>query len=461
MSGNRKKNGNKYLPWLIIGFFLALLLRVILLPYGNHNDLITNTGWSEWIYLHGPKGFYENKVWVYDWPTQLPLVNLIYDFNYVIFGKSLAAIGLVKNFFVSTGILPSLGQRWFDFEKLFGWTYYGKTPYMTGHVLSMKIIPIIADLAIGFVIYLLGSKIVNRKKAVITAFVYLFVPYTFYLSALWGQYDQLSALAVLLSFCFIWRYGEKKRFYYIPISVICYFVAVEVKPTAAFTLPFYIYYIFRQKPEIWDLVLSALAGMGLFLITTLPFSIGNPVSYMFNTIYPKVMFSGRNVLSTQAFNFWEFASPPKVSSLEFNFIGIKGIVWGYIFLVALNILAILKIKKENNLRNALLGLFITTGGSYIFATGMLDRYYFTGLLIFLILTLFYKKTIWLWLGAAFLFSVNLFASWGYPVNLQLHDAFWGNYFIIRILSLSQTIIFVTMVIVGLRNSDEDNQKRNS
>lgn len=459
----RRNNTKKYIFWIILGFVLALAIRVILLPYGNHNDLITNTGWSEWIYLHGPKGFYENSVWVYDWPTQLPLINLIYDFDYVIFGKSLALIASIRGLLTANNIFPALTQGWINFEKWFGWTYYSTTPYMTGHVLSLKILPVISDIVIAAVIYLIGSKFVNKKRAIFTAFLYLFIPYTIYVSSLWGQYDQLSALMLIMSFYFIYLSADKNakfKYLFIPLSVVFYFVAVEVKPTMAFSAPFYLYYVLKQKPKLWNLVLSVLVGLGLFFITTLPFATGNVFSYTINTIYPKVMFAGRNILSTQAFNFWELISPMKQSSTSYSMLGVRGIYWGYAFLVVLNSLAIYAVSKANNLKTMFLGLFITVGGGYIFATGMLDRYYFAGLLIFLILTMFYKKAhkwlLVLWFLAATIFSINLFTSWGYPVNLQIHDVFWSNYPVVRILSFTQTAIFALMIIIGFRNLDEKN-----
>jgi len=459
MLKSKKTKNKKYPFWVILGFVVALTLRVIFLPYGNHNDLITNTGWSEWIYLHGPKGFYENNVWVYDSPTQLPLINLIYYFNYIIFGKSLAIIAAIRGVLTTNNILlPWLTKHLVNFETWFGWTYYGQTPYMTGHVLSMKIIPILADMVIAAVIYLIGLKFVGYKKALITALIYLFIPYTFYISALWGQYDQLSALGLLLSFYFVYLFGMKKqklRNFCLPLSIIFYFLAVEVKPTVAFTLPFYIFCILKQKPSFLELVVPVALGVGLFFVTTFPFASEGVLKYTFNTIYPKVMFSGRNVLSTQAFNFWELVSPLKVSSLEFTILGVKGIVWGYIFLVGLNILAIFIVLKKNDLKHMLLGLFVVTGGSYIFATGMLDRYYFAGLLIFLVLTMFYEKIIWLWLAAAVIFSINLFTSWGYPVNLQIHDSFWSNYPLVRVISFVQVIIFLLTIIMALRQSKKD------
>jgi hypothetical protein len=433
----------------------AFILRLALLPYGNHPDLITNTGWSEWIYLHGARGFYENRVWVYDWPTQLPLINLIYGFNYIIYGKILWIVGVIRSVLAMNNFLPGIFKYWFNFETWFGWTYYLNTPFTVGEVISMKLIPVLSDMLIGVALFLLGSKYANPRKAVLVSVIYLFIPYTIYLSSLWGQYDQLSALTLLLSFYFLYLVKGKvtgiTRWVIIFLSAAFYFISVEVKPTAVFTAPFYIYLIIRGKLVFKDVMFSAVTAVLLFWITTLPFSGGNPFSYTLKTIIPEVFNQTRNVLSTQSFNFWELVSPMKQNSLSFSVVGIRSLYLGYLILLVLNAIAICLVYRKNDLKNILAGLFVITGGSYMFVTGMLDRYYFAGLLFFLVLAIFYKKILPLWFAAAILFSLNLFFSWGYPVNLQLHDVVWSDFTLVRVLSLMQVVIFLLAVRILIKD----------
>src|SRR4051794_23632159 len=80
--------------WLVFGG--AFLLRILLLNYVYHVDILSNAGWGEWIYKNGPNGFYDNKIWFYSWPTQPPLVNFIYGwcFNlYDFINTNLVGIG--------------------------------------------------------------------------------------------------------------------------------------------------------------------------------------------------------------------------------------------------------------------------------------------------------------------------------------------------------------------------------
>lgn len=446
-----KLNGHRS---FIVVLIISLLFRLFLLPYGNHNDLITNTGWSDSIYNYGARGFYENRPWVYDSPTQFPIVNLIYGFNFILFKKILSLITFLRVLSVSFNLFPSFKFYIVNLENWFGWTYYvtysnSTAPFMNGHIFSMKLIPIFSDIAIAVLIYLIALKFVNKRIGLITSLVYLFVPYTAYLSSLWGQYDQFSALFLLLSFYLVHLAGNSKetrsKVLYFLLSAVFYLISLEVKPTIAFTVPFYIFYFLRQGPSITHMFLSLLSVFSVYYLTTALFvTEGNVFSYTLDVILPKVMFQGRYVLSTQAFNFWELVSPIRQNSFAYLILGLPSVYWGYIFIIVLNMLAIFRVLRDDGIKSMLSGLFIVAGGSYIFATGMLDRYYFAGLLSFLILTMFYKKTLFLWVLAASIFSLNLFFSWGYPINLQIHDIFWINYPIVRLLSFLQFFLFLSM-----------------
>ncbi len=55
----------------------GLLLRLFLSPISFHPDVYSLASWGKWIYENGPKGFYENRIWIYEWPTQFPVFNLL------------------------------------------------------------------------------------------------------------------------------------------------------------------------------------------------------------------------------------------------------------------------------------------------------------------------------------------------------------------------------------------------
>ena len=396
-------------------------------PYGNHWDLYANTDWGKWIHLNGPHNFFTYSPWAYTKPTQLPLIDLIYAYNNIISEKIV----------------------------LFGNNSIGES-FKIGQFISMKIIPIFADIGIGIVIFIFGSRYVGIKTGLLTSLIYLYSPFTFYLSSLWGQYDQLSTLFLLLAFLVVyWRVRSKHNlnYLYLVISSLFYFISIEVKPLALFVAPLFLYYIYKQNTKLVGLILAVVLIFGLFIVTSIPFVTGNVFPYLAKVIIPSVIYDGSNFVSIHAFNFWGLVSPSVGDSIIFPGFG-KQIIFGrYLIIVALNIISIFIVSKKDSLKNILLGIFIVVGGSFIFTLGMVERYYFSGIVLFLFLTMFNKKTLSLWIMAAILFFLNLLLAWGYPFDLLIPTLFWNMYPLVSLLSGLQIIVFLSSVILCLRDNE--------
>jgi len=64
-------------------------------------------------------------------------------------------------------------------------------------VLMLKIPAIAADVGLATLLYLAGRRWYGQRAGLLAAAVYLFVPVTWYDSALWGQVDAVGALVML------------------------------------------------------------------------------------------------------------------------------------------------------------------------------------------------------------------------------------------------------------------------
>lgn len=416
---------------IVLIFLLALVLRLGISHLGFHFDLISAAGWGEWIFKHGTKGFYENRVWIYAWPSQPPLINLIYSFNYNIFDWIVWRISYVAAVISTHNIMPGFFAWWFNFVRFFGSTLYGETIFWWGFLISMKLPAILADLGLGIIIYFISMK--NTTKPLLQAMAYLFLPFSWYLSALWGQYDQLALLLVLVSFLFL-----NKRYFF--LSVLFLFFSGQAKPTTAYFLPLYIFYFFYQKPNIKNIILAAFGVIAAFWVMTDPFGGKDPFSYTTQVILPKVFFAERfEGLVNRSFNFWQMLEPFGGRSW-FLYLGLPAYLWGYLSIGVFYVWSILVILGKNDLKNLIIGLYLIAGGSYLFGMGMLDRYFFPAVVFLIILTSFCPKLWKLCLFTILLFSFNLFYSWGYPFLLR--DQAWQNSLVIRIGSFAQVATFL-------------------
>lgn len=436
------KNIN-YFKLLVIAIIIAFLGRLIITPFGNHWDVAVNTGWAKWMHFEGFRGFYENTVWYYVGPSQLPLINLIYAGNYEIF------LGLSKIINIFFGQNVAL---WFN-------SIYQNTPYRIGEIIAMKIIPIFSDIAISLLIFYIGKKKSSLKIGFLGAVLYLFFPFSFYISSLWGQYDQLSILLLILSFAVF--YFDKKGLFKVKnmqfiLSAVLFFSAFEIKPTVFFTLPLYLYFLYKKRQSWSSLAVAAVTGFLLTLVTTFPFTDTSPIKYLFNNIYPVVVNSDRFFTSTHAFNFWSLISPVEVSSWYNKILGFRYVQFGELVILILNIVSILIINKHRNIKGLFLSLYITTAGGAIFAAGMVERYFFAGVVVLLLLSVLIKSIFPLWFLSAALFSFDLYLSWGFPNNPNLPDYFWLNHGIVQILSLIQIILYFSAIYFSLRSLNKYN-----
>src|SRR5687767_10639486 len=97
-------------------FGLGLVLRLLFSLYGNHPDILSLAGWGQWLFQHGTKGFYENNIWVYAWPTQAPLFNLIMLGAHLGYEYTLNTMRFL-NFNVVPHLAPGHMLWWFEWIK--------------------------------------------------------------------------------------------------------------------------------------------------------------------------------------------------------------------------------------------------------------------------------------------------------------------------------------------------------
>lgn len=421
-------------PLLII-LVLALTFRFATSQFGFHDDIYSNTAWGEWINKNGPKGFYEARGWIYSSPTQPPLISLLYGFNLWLYGWLMyffASIGVI----IATYHLAPTKMLWFfDFAQWFGNSMYGETPFKFGALISMKLVAILADLALGVVIYLLARG--RSSKPWIWSVAYLFFPFSWYVSALWGQYDQLSTLFLLLSFLLLY-----KRVF--TLSVLLMFCAVQVKPTVLFLAPFYVFYFYHQKPQLKNYITSLIGISGLFILFTGPFVKDKSIlPYTFQNILPLIFNNDRYGLVNHAFNFWQMLAPSGGWSTTFYLLGIPALIWGIVIWFMTTLIAALITTHDKSLKSLMLSLFLISTGAYLFMTGMVDRYLYSGAVFLIVLTAYdqrLRRYCWLML---ILFSVNLFYSWGFPF-LDKYTA-WENPLLIRFFSFLQLAVFIAIL----------------
>jgi len=430
-------------------FIAALVLRLVLAPTGFHIDILSNAAWGNWIYLHGPLGFYENNVWIYSWPTQPPFVSLLYGFDNWLYIFLLQAARNIGNIIVEYHLAPGHLRFWFSFTKWFDTAKVSdEAVFSIGYLVSIKIFPILADLGIAGLIYSSAKFSKKIKHPILWASIYLFSPFSWYLSSLWGQYDQLSFLPMFLAFIL----GSRKKFP--EITPFLFALSVAIKPTSLILAPFFIYIYFKGSPKKISVAISIALISIFFWASTQTFTHQNVFNFAKNTLVTKIFFKSASRLSANAFNFWRILQTSGSETAEAKFLFIPAYVWSAIAFIGLNIAAFKKVRKINA-ENIFVSAFIISAGSWMFMTNMLDRYFFAGIVTSLVVCIFKPKNFKYWLPMSLIFALNLYNQWFFPPFLDQLRLFltWNGTLFTKLLALFNVILLL-LQFRGLKEEEK-------
>ncbi len=430
----------KYLKLFRIVILISLIMRFYLAGQAFHVDILSNSGWGEWIYHNGLIGFYRNSLpWLYSTPTQLPMINIVYGFNSFLYRELNTFFVSITSFIAYHRIIPSKLLWLFNFVYWFGRVGYKNTSYNTGLLLTYKMIPIVTDILVASVVYKLISRL-SPKSAFVMASVYLLFPFSWYISSLWGQYDQVSFLILLFSFLAVFRK-------YFILSPLLLMISIEMKPTSLIFIPLFVFLYLRQKPNIWNLSVGIIVSLYIFIISVQLMTSQNVFHFIQYELIRKVFLKSEMRIGGSALNFWEMVIGQRVLDQNTVLFILPTKFWGYIGYLLINILAFF-VVRESSMKNYFKSLFIVGFGSILFLTNMLERYYFAGVVCGLIVSGIYKRVFIFGLILAIIFSFNLYLSWKYPSNLFILSYFIQNNLldtVVRISSALNILVFIVFV----------------
>lgn len=250
---------NNFLIILIL--LLSLGIRLAVTPYGTFGDINAYREWTQRLMTYGMGDFY--------------FTQCIYPPGYIYVLFVVGKIGLTSDFIFK---LPS----------------------------------IFSDIITIYLIYFLVMKLLGRRKALITAFIYGISPCIFANTAMWGQADGTANLPTFLSFCFFAGYlaQEKKirKKIFLIASGLSIGLSFATKPNGIFLLPFFLMaIIFWKKVEIRRVFLESimflLPAILLFFVVFVPFT-GKKDYFKFVSSVTIESVECHPMTSYAAFNFW-------------------------------------------------------------------------------------------------------------------------------------------------------------
>ncbi len=225
---------------LALGFALRLIIAYLLPGSGFAVDLSAFRFWADELARHGPWGFYDRD-FLHDYMPGYMLV--------------LWVVGIVGGFAGSTGDL-------------------------------IKIPPILADLAIGWLVYSMVLELGGRKSfAIGGALLAVLNPISWFDSVVWGQVDSFGVVFMLLALRSLWRDQPERSAIYTVIAAI-------IKPQLGILVPLVAVVTIRRAfwpkggegdPERTGhpmrILTTGLAGIATAVVISLPFGL-TPVGFI-------------------------------------------------------------------------------------------------------------------------------------------------------------------------------------
>jgi Gpi18-like mannosyltransferase len=354
---------------------VSFIIRLILFPIqGYQNDMGTYISWFNTAADNGPRLFYSVVSWC-DYPP----------FNiYLFWGFGSLAEAL----------------------NLFG------TP-MAAYI--VKLVPNIFDMLIGGLIFLFARKQSNFKLSLLATALYVFNPAIIFNAAVWGQFDAIYTLFLLLSLILALKNKPE-------LSAVSCAIAILTKPQAIALLPLIAFVIFK-KSGVKRFLFSVAAFATTILLVILPMQWSNPVTFLSDIYFGA--YSGYTYISLNAFNFW--------SLFGFWINDANFFVAGWALFAGFTVFSLYTLNRrwskiDNNQMLVFFVAFMLFFAFFMLPTRIHERYLFPAISILALMFVFTKKTRLFYgvLTATFLTNIayvlywlNLYASLGYTYSKDL------------------------------------------
>jgi Gpi18-like mannosyltransferase len=410
----------KALIFLII--LLGLIVRLFLVQRVMVGDLLAYLEWGEKIWTWGTKTyFFGQHPWYYSPPNYPPLSAFLF------------------------GGLDWLWQHKYITAQLHNLIRFPPAAfiiyfYKYGQVLLYKLLPILADLGLGIIIYKLVLKFTKSAGRALAALAFFVLnPVTIFISGAWGQTDSLVAFFGLLAFVVL----SQKKFI---LSLFLFFVSMYLKPSWGILIPFYLWCLYLKKPSLKSILLGAILVLVSIFVLSVPFAEKGVIIFTKQMWIDKYIIPVKSVgkASVSAFNFHTIFLKVDRDFFNAKYLGlISANGLGLLAFIAINYFAFSFLKKAKNfLWGEMVGLFVVGVGSFLFMANMLERYFFPGLAPLIIIMFSNLRTFAYGVLMNLIFLANIIWSFYRRGSDEIDHPFTNNNFLlIRVLSISIVGLF--------------------
>jgi len=408
---------------------LAILMRVVFAFSVWHPDLNNHIDWGIRFFEYGPAKYFapETNVWSFTWPNQPPGTIYMFAGARILFEWLFSFFWFLN---VKISVFPS-GII----------TFFEKALYPA----ILQLPAILADFGIAWVIYKVVKKMKNEKLAIFGALIYLFNPVVWYNSSVWGQYDSVINFFALLSFYLLM---EKK----LKWAILFFALSIYTKASLLIFAPIFLL-VALKRFSFKKVISSSFLTIVAIGLATLPFSSGEPFSWLYNLYNKKIFVQQLHVITANAFNLWTGIAGihERPDSLMLGPLAYK--TWGTLLFAVSYIPALFVVWKKKSGKAIFWALSIVAFSSFMLMTNMHERYLYPLFPVLTILMVQDKSLRKIYWGIVIISLLNLYNFWWTPrIDLIVNFLSFGDRLMPRILGFVNFGFFVYLYRYFLRQN---------
>ncbi|HEY7035914.1 MAG TPA: hypothetical protein VH482_31555 [Thermomicrobiales bacterium] len=331
-----------------------------------------------------------------------------------------------------------------------------------GFLFLIKLVPALADVGIGVMLFLTARLLAGPLAGLAAAACFILNPASVFLTAIWGQWDSVSAFFMVVAVWFLVRGTPEWSLPFLTYAVL-------IKPQLAALFPLVALAWLRwtvfppgdapSEVPVCSRHRLLRAGLGVasvpitFLAVDLPFNVGVPPLSARWTILDRLRLALDRFTTTSenAFNLWSVlahaARSRNVQDGQAFLLGLNYRQWGN-GLLAVAILVILALFWRRPRREvALWAAFATTFALFMLPTRVHERYLFPAIVLAVLGAAVIPALRWIAALLSLTYLVNLvmvYAASRHDIRLS---ALWPNRVVLAIATLN-LFLFLAVFAVG-------------
>lgn len=398
---------------------LALVIRIILLPLSFHSDINNHAIWGIYAEEFGLRGYYD---WLnfgnYARPDYPPLAMVFFLVIRLIWK---VIFNLLWQINVLIPLFPSNFIPWFERD---------------GYLLLLKIPGVLADIGIGYLIYLFAKNKGLDDKAKFVSSLFLFNPVIIYVSSSWGQLESVVGFLALASL-----YAIVNKMY--ARGFVSYLASITVKGTMLPLAPLLFLQMVKDRVKLRKIIVPITLGIGFVFILGYYFTDSHPITWMINTYKDKFLSGPPTLpyLTVNAFNLWTLIFGSTLVRDDIQFFGVPMFILARILSIFFLVIILYRYLRQGNIFYASALIFYST---FMFLPRMHERYMYP-VFIFLPLVLVFRPKLWkMFIILLVVFWLNLYNGWWFPY-VPIVKSLLSYEEVKRGLSLINLVFFVALV----------------